>query len=281
MRMAVNASETHSSDGSQQTIKPTNTSNSAAAQQRASTTSSRHRLARFPAARALAPGGTQTVLREAVRRRDDVGRVGRVGTPASALSMRVASSRTTSSWSKCQPPPDPATIAGEILASINLRAVDIGLAPKPGPTSASLIGLPVWMWVDDPSATTWGPESKSKTERGLTVTVTAAVDYVDWTMGDGTTVRCDQGTARPESDSVEPSPDCGHVYSTSSADQASGKFSITATSHWTVRWVAGALNGTLDPLELTSTGPTGDRRISCCAEQRMIMAPSWSFVRTI
>ena len=152
-----------------------------------------------------------------------------------------------------QPPPDPATIAGEILASINLRAVDIGLAPKPGPTSASLIGLPVWMWVDDPSATTWGPESKSKTERGLTVTVTAAVDYVDWTMGDGTTVRCDQGTARPESDSVEPSPDCGHIYSTSSADQASGKFSITATSHWTVRWVAGALNGTLDPLELTST----------------------------
>ena len=54
------------------------------------------------------------------------------------------------------------------------------------------------------------------------------------------------------SDSIAPSPDCGHVYSKSSADQASGKFSNGATSHWTVKWMAGAQAGTLDPLELTS-----------------------------
>jgi hypothetical protein len=145
---------------------------------------------------------------------------------------------------------DPETLARAVAASLRLHAINIGLAPHAN--STGLVQLPVWMWAADPDGPTWGPASASKTEQGLTVVVKAIVDHVEWDMGDGTTVTCGVGTARPAGGGTSESPDCGHTYTTTSADRKSGSFTVTATSHWTISWTAGAQHGSF-PFELSDT----------------------------
>lgn len=82
--------------------------------------------------------------------------------------------------------------------------------------------------------------------------VNAEVESVGWNMGDGTTVTCGIGTIRPKGGGNNASPDCGHTYTSTSAGESSGSFTVTATSHWTISWVAGGQQGTF-PFELSDT----------------------------
>ena len=98
-------------------------------------------------------------------------------------------------WSASPPagpaaPPNPRVLAQQAVASMQLRAITIGLVPEPQPGSVGLVGIPNWMWVDAPSATTWGPITRSASAAGFTVTATAQVQQVDWNMGDGQVVSC-------------------------------------------------------------------------------------------
>jgi len=167
----------------------------------------------------------------------------------------VGGANVTVYWSATPPgglePPDPLVLAREAIAAMRLAPVDIGLAPKPSPQAAGLIRLPVWMWVDQPRASTWGPITRSASDQGLTVTATASVDRVLWTMGDGSSVSCGKRTPRTSVGGSMPSPDCGYAYSKNSAAQNGGTYTISATSHWTVRWTGGGQSGTI-PLDLSS-----------------------------
>jgi hypothetical protein len=144
-------------------------------------------------------------------------------------------------WSKNPPPgygggPDPAVLAQRAVALMGLRGADIGIAPKPG--STGLVGLPVWLW-DKPSATTWGPISKSVSAGGVTVTAKAHVTQIVWSLGDGSSVTCTSaGTPYAASYGKRPSPDCGHVYQKTSAGQSDGTYPIQAVSTWSVAWTA-------------------------------------------
>lgn len=149
---------------------------------------------------------------------------------------------------------DPEKVARDVVVSLQLHAIHMGMAPHAD--STGLVQLPVWMWAANPDSRTWGPASRAKTVQGLTVSVTATVDSVDWSMGDGTTVNCGVGTARPAGGGVSASPDCGHTYTTTSASKAGGLFTVIATSHWTINWVAGAQHGTF-PFELSDTAQLG------------------------
>lgn len=148
----------------------------------------------------------------------------------------VSGMRMGTFWSQDPPAgpaaaPNPETLARQALAAMNLRAPRIGIAPKDEPGSVGLVGLPVWMWVADPGDRTWGPTTASASAGGHTVTATATVGKVVWTMGDGTKVTCTtKGTAYTTSLGVRSSPDCGHQYS------AMGEYTVTATAYWTVAW---------------------------------------------
>ena len=136
-------------------------------------------------------------------------------------------------------PGDPGTAAQQVLAGMQLRPPRIGIVPFPGPDSVGLVGLNNWMWVEDPDAQTFGPASDTATLGGWTITVTATVQSVDWDMGDGQVVHCEgPGTPYQDSDGFDPSPDCGHVYTTQ------GVYTVTATAHWTVDWVSTDQTGT-------------------------------------
>lgn len=144
---------------------------------------------------------------------------------------------------------DPRQVAIDLLASLNLQAVDLGLFPKgDNDVRLGLVGWNTWMWAESPSDRQWGPVSASDSGSGITVSLTAEVDRVEWDMGDGTVVTCGEGLAwseaRTQGGKNVASPACGHVY------EQMGTYTVTATSYWNVRWSGAGLSGSL-PLSLS------------------------------
>ncbi|WP_244242321.1 hypothetical protein [Nocardioides seonyuensis] len=142
--------------------------------------------------------------------------------------------------------PTPRVVAEQAIASMDLKAVRIGIAPKADEDSIGIVGMPVWMWAKEPDAETVGPVTATASAGGITVTATASLLKVTWSMGDGTEVVCSTpGTRyRPEF-GMQASPDCGHTYQQSSAGQEGDKFTVTATSSWVVTWSGAGQTGTI------------------------------------
>jgi len=155
-------------------------------------------------------------------------------------------------WSATPPggpaaPPDPRVLAQSAIAQMRLKAVAIGIVPEPVAGRVGIIGMPTWMWVDDPGPSTLGPITRTASASGFSVTATATADRIVWEMGDGATVVC-RGAGTPYADSRgrQPSPDCGHTYT------KQGVYTVRATSYWTVAWSGMGLNGSI-PLNFTQT----------------------------
>lgn len=144
-------------------------------------------------------------------------------------------------------PPDPAVLARMAMARMTFKAIGVGLAPHPGAGYMGLVGMPNWMWVSDPNASTWGPQSKTVTIGPYSVTATAKVDHMAWDMGDGQQVVCNNvGTVYDPSFGRADSPTCGHTYT------QQGTYTVRATSYWTVAWTGLGQSGTI-PLQLTQS----------------------------
>ncbi|MDZ5146337.1 hypothetical protein [Microbacterium testaceum] len=145
-----------------------------------------------------------------------------------------------------------------------LQPIRIGMAPAekvhsddpPGtaPYRRTWVGIPVWLWVDQPSESTWGPITKTATYGGVTVTATASVQSLTWSSGDGQNVTCGVGTAFDEAywadKAAQDSPTCGFRYQHTSKD---GAFALSATTNWTVAWSAGGQTGNIQMPTVTSS----------------------------
>jgi hypothetical protein len=137
--------------------------------------------------------------------------------------------------------PRPEVVARNALAKIRLVGAQIGIAPDPA--GAGLVGLPVWLWTAV-TPNTWGPLTAEETNNGLTARIRAQAVQIAWNMGDGHVVTCaNPGTPYDPSYGGNPSPTCGHTYSTSSHNQPGGRYTITANTTWRVEWTAGASSG--------------------------------------
>jgi hypothetical protein len=147
----------------------------------------------------------------------------------------------------------PAQIAQLALAKLHLLGAQIVVAPQPG--GAGAVGLPVWLSTAV-SDGTWGPQNASDTEGGITVTVTARASRIVWALGDGGTVSCNNpGTAYEPRFGMAASPTCGYVYAVPSSTPAHphGRYTITATTYWTVDWTGGGQSGVLTPTSQAQT----------------------------
>jgi hypothetical protein len=132
------------------------------------------------------------------------------------------------------------SIARTLLARLQLEPITMGWTPlRPG--SMGIVGLPTWLWVDDPGRVTWGPATISAGG----VTLTARVESVSWDMGNGDVVRC-TGTGTPWARGMGagPSPTCGYTY------QRQGDYTVRATAHWVARWSGYGRSGGI-PLDLS------------------------------
>jgi hypothetical protein len=129
---------------------------------------------------------------------------------------------------------DPLTLAYRAVTEMQLQPPQVRTAPGVG--QIGLVNMPVWLWVEK-SENTWGPIERDASVPGLTVTATAKVTAVDWSMGDGKTVRCESsGTAYQKSFGIKASPDCGYLYRKTSREQADCKYKVGATARWDITW---------------------------------------------
>jgi hypothetical protein len=70
-------------------------------------------------------------------------------------------------------------------------------------------------------------------------------------MGDGTVQQCNHpGTPYEPQHGAAPSPTCGHLYELPSRSQPDGRYQVTATTHWVIRWF---FDGTAVGATLTTT----------------------------
>lgn len=154
-------------------------------------------------------------------------------------------------WSQDPPPnsgigPTPGEVAQIAVEQMRLAAIHIGIAPESGPDSIGLVGMPVWMWAEAPHEHTLGPITATASAGGITITATAKVRRITWDMGDGTEVVCNKpGTPYDPSYGRTSSPDCGHTYEKSSAQEDGEYYTVTATSSWVVTWSGAGQTGTI------------------------------------
>ncbi len=140
----------------------------------------------------------------------------------------------------------PAELAQRAVATMQLRAVEIGIVPEPKPGSIGLVGMPTWMWTT-PTPNTWGPITRTASAGGVTVTATAKVTTAVWRMGDGTTVNCTSpGMPYDDAYGRRDSPDCGHTYVNTSLGKPGDAYQVQATSYWKVEWAGGGQTGTIN-----------------------------------
>ncbi|MFF7415681.1 ATP/GTP-binding protein [Streptomyces lydicus] len=162
---------------------------------------------------------------------------------AAAVGVDAAADLTAPFWAARQPAAaavDPVMLARRAVSRMRLSGPDIQ-SPQPGRTY--VVGMPMWMHVGT-SPTTYGPNSASATAGAVTVTATAQVTGVEWAMGDGKTVVCTgPGTAYRSAFGKQSSPDCGHLYTRTSAAQPSHTFPVTATATWRIDWQGAGQQG--------------------------------------
>ncbi|WP_405638251.1 ATP/GTP-binding protein [Streptomyces sp. NBC_00056] len=138
---------------------------------------------------------------------------------------------------------DPKVLALQAVKKMTLLGPDIGIAPKPG--GKGVVGMPVWMWAND-SPNAWGPVVASASAGQVTVTATAKVSKVAWSMGDGSKVVCNgRGAAYKAAFGKRVSPDCGYRYDLPSSSSPSGEYHVTATATWAIAWEGGGQSGQL------------------------------------
>jgi hypothetical protein len=151
-------------------------------------------------------------------------------------------------------PPGPEGVDVEALAEraverMGLAPIGIGIVPDDEPGKIGAVGLPVWLWVDQPAPNTFGPISESASTSNVTVTATARVTSTDWDLGDGTVITCDgPGTPYEDRFGIAPSPDCGHTY-----DKQGDPYTVTATTHWLVEWEGAGRTGTIETTRTAET----------------------------
>ena len=139
---------------------------------------------------------------------------------------------------------DPAVLAAQAVARLSVPAPSITISPHPSDNQwqVSAVGLPLWVWADDP-----GPVTSTVTEQGINIVMQANRGSVQFDWGDATSSVCNQMRPRPANlDPLTPSPDCGHTY------LHRGDYTITATAGWAVTWQALGQSGTL-PLSTRTT----------------------------
>lgn len=160
--------------------------------------------------------------------------------------------------------PSPRDVAQFAIDDMALRAINIGITPSPAAGRVGLVGMPVWMWAQNPDNHSYGPITATASAGSITVTATATVQRVTWQMGDGTTVVCrSKGTPYKAKHGKQPSPNCGHVYENSSSGQPRGTYTVTATSAWTITWEGAGQNGIirLDGLQRSVEITVGEAQV--------------------
>jgi hypothetical protein len=154
-------------------------------------------------------------------------------------------------WTWSQSPP--ASAQHPVQRAIDrLTIPPPAIAASPALTSPQLVHVPVWWWIEPGW---WNTRTATASIPALTITARATPTHVTWYPGDGTSLTC-TGPGTPwtaNRDPAEPSPTCGHTYTTSSRTSPGGAYTLRAVVTWQVSWSGGGMNGTIPAITTSST----------------------------
>ncbi|WP_143556906.1 hypothetical protein [Serinibacter salmoneus] len=173
------------------------------------------------------------------------------------ISLPVAPPATT--------PPSPALLAQRAVDSMQLRAIDIGMAPEPDNADPNiLIRMPNQVFAADSGPETTGPNSAEASAGGITVTATAELASVTVDPGDGSaTTPCTTDQLSTSTRALEGADVCSVVWERTSTAQPGGTYDLAVTSSWQVEWSGGGEAGTI-AFDLVNTRPVAviDRKVN-------------------
>lgn len=153
---------------------------------------------------------------------------------------------------------DPGQLAQKAVEQMALQGPAIR-TPLDG-EEIGTVGIPLWLWTEQ-GATTWGPSTVTASVPGLSVTATAQGKWIDWDLGDGSSMRC-EGPGTPYIPGQVESPTCDHVYTVSSAGQPGDVYTVRGTTTWEVTWSGGGMSGVLQVTRSASaTVPIGELQV--------------------
>lgn len=135
------------------------------------------------------------------------------------------------------PPASPVTLAmvrESAMDQITMGAPEIGASPclASADPCRGTVGVPVWLWADD-AAASLPSESATATAGPYSITATAKVSKVKWSLGDGQSTTC-QGTRTVFDPDVHgwSVPHCGFERGWNQA----GTYTLTASYVWDISW---------------------------------------------
>lgn len=153
---------------------------------------------------------------------------------------------------------DPAALARQAVADMNLTMGEIGTTPPAG-GDPSLVGLPIWLWVTNPAENTTGPITRSASDGGLTVTATATLDRIEYELQTDrqvltTTCAGPAAPGTPFSSGMggQNSPTCGW---TGAQNNRTGSGTLTGTAYWEVEWTGAGQSGAITVPGQTTSVP--------------------------
>lgn len=145
---------------------------------------------------------------------------------------------------------DVEALAEEALASVSIPGPAIRTSPD---IDRIYVRVPTWLWVD---GTWWHGYQATASAGRVSATVTATPRSSSWTLGDGSTVRCDGPGIAWHLGLPEDATSCAHTYTTSSAGRPGDTFSLSAAVQLDVSWTSNiGQGGTLPAISRTSTQP--------------------------
>ena len=172
-------------------------------------------------------------------------------------------------WSPNNPAegPNERSLAEQSIADLPIVTAELGSTPPSTayePDSLGVIGYPIWLWIANPGESTTGPVTRTATEAGTTVTDTATLESVTYSLQSRETgevrasVTCEGANAvgtpyQGETGRYVPpdSPTCGIP---SAENVKIGYYQINAEAHWHVDWAGPTQHGT-DTLERRRSYP--------------------------
>jgi hypothetical protein len=155
------------------------------------------------------------------------------------------------------PPPDPAVLAQQAIGQLKVPKPGIHLGPDPDKIAVNFYA---WLWLDAAP-----PVSSTVALAGVSVTATATLSSVNWSMGEPLSldgggvgsVTCQGPGVAPSTnaDFREPPP-CGYMFKYRSLLERTngvGKWPVAATATWSVSWTASTGQTGADSLSASST----------------------------
>ena len=135
------------------------------------------------------------------------------------------------------PPPDPVVVAKRLVASVGLQGIEPGTTPttiERNPEAQGAVGLPLWVWPENPGPTTTGPVSSATPVAAYTVSIRGELAELEVDLGDGSEpLHCTRWKPfRPKVMDRDTPIACGKRY----GYEKQGYHTITVTAHWRIRW---------------------------------------------